>query len=102
QQVNPLALPGFSLPPGQNGLFRLSGQGSTVSQSAIHVPGLPDTSGRSSPQKYLIETNPALTDLKQFMSSDYLLSHLGYDPQTSATRLGDGFYEQKLIQQAVT
>ncbi|WP_040063016.1 adhesin, partial [Pseudomonas batumici] len=27
QQVNPLALPGFSLPTGQNGLFRLSGQG---------------------------------------------------------------------------
>ncbi|RRV03627.1 hypothetical protein EGJ27_24615, partial [Pseudomonas sp. v388] len=26
QQVNPLALPGFSLPTGQNGLFRLSSQ----------------------------------------------------------------------------
>ncbi|MGH8354674.1 MAG: hemagglutinin, partial [Pseudomonas sp.] len=26
QQVNPLSLPGFSLPQGQNGLFRLSGQ----------------------------------------------------------------------------
>ncbi|TVT79327.1 filamentous hemagglutinin N-terminal domain-containing protein, partial [Pseudomonas sp. H3(2019)] len=30
QQVNPLALPGFSLPTGQNGLFRLSGQGSST------------------------------------------------------------------------
>ncbi|MEO6676301.1 MAG: hemagglutinin, partial [Pseudomonas sp.] len=30
QQVNPIALPGFSLPTGQNGLFRLSGQGSST------------------------------------------------------------------------
>ncbi|NWA10194.1 hemagglutinin repeat-containing protein [Pseudomonas gingeri] len=102
QQVNPVSLPGFSLPVGDNGLFRLSGQTSTTNQPSVHVPGLPDTSARSSPQKYLIETNPVLTDLKQFMSSDYLLSNLGYDPQTSAKRLGDGFYEQKLIQQAVT
>jgi len=65
------------------------------------VQGLPDMSARSNPQKYLVETNPVLTDLKQFMSSDYLLSGLGYNPDTSAKRLGDGFYEQKLIQQAV-
>lgn len=186
QQVNPLALPGFSLPTGQNGLFRLSGQGSStpvtsgpqswsmgggsvttaqreqplpvgqareiqlgavaqpsassvalnpitrqannldVNASAIdasmpnatspsgpglpnrttaitvnRVQGLPANSGQSKPQKYLIETNPALTDLKQFMSSDYLLSNLGYDPDNSAKRLGDGLYEQRLIQQAV-
>ncbi|MGE7964651.1 hemagglutinin repeat-containing protein [Pseudomonas sp. NPDC089918] len=35
------------------------------------------------------------------MSSDYLLSNLGYDPDTSAKRLGDGLFEQRLIQQAV-
>lgn len=35
------------------------------------------------------------------MSSDYLLSNPGYDPDQSAKRLGDGFYEQTLIQQAV-
>ncbi len=189
QQVNPLALPGFSLPTGQNGLFRLSSEaGSTAAggpqswsmagaslglaqrqqplplmqgsdiraadaslatasstalstaeraQAAIagpasavdthlggssavddsitqatalngqepltieRVQGLPDSSVRSNPHKYLIETNPVLTDLKQFMSSDYLLENLGYDPDDSAKRLGDGFYEQKLIQQAV-
>ena len=36
------------------------------------------------------------------MSSDYLLEKLGYDPDQSAKRLGDGLYEQRLIQQAVT
>jgi filamentous hemagglutinin len=72
-----------------------------TSQTITRVQGLPDTSFKSNPQKYLIETNPVLTDLKQFMSSDYLLENLGYDPDQSAKRLGDGFYEQKLIQEAV-
>ncbi|KIH82807.1 putative large exoprotein involved in heme utilization or adhesion of ShlA/HecA/FhaA family [Pseudomonas batumici] len=73
----------------------------TGTPTLARVQGLPDMSVKSNPQKYLVETNPVLTDLKQFMSSDYLLSGLGYNPDTSAKRLGDGFYEQKLIQQAV-
>ncbi|MCL6703960.1 DUF637 domain-containing protein [Pseudomonas sp. T1.Ur] len=104
QQVDPLALPGFDLPTGQNGLFRMSGDGSTTptqSTGLTQVRGLPDRSFQANPQKYLIETNPALTDMRRFMSSDYLLSNLGYDPDTAAKRLGDGFYEQRLIQQAV-
>ncbi|WP_330210751.1 two-partner secretion domain-containing protein [Pseudomonas sp. AM4(2022)] len=203
QQVNPLALPGFHLPTGQNGLFRLSeqssstpvtvgpqswsmggaevsvtqreqvvpiAQGRQVQLSAVpqvsvstmdqihvaeqaggivapieninvaavesvasdgvlperavasgvtqlaplgalatqvdtqtinRVQGLPFSTFVSQPNKYLIETNPALTDLKQFMSSDYLLSKLGYNPDDSWKRLGDGLYEQRLIQQAV-
>ncbi|WP_350023461.1 hemagglutinin repeat-containing protein [Pseudomonas protegens] len=101
QQVNPLALPGFSLPAGQNGLFRLSGQSSSATPAPAQIAGLPDAANLTRPHKYLIETNPVLTDLKQFMSSDYLLSSLGYNPDDSAKRLGDGFYEQKLIQQAV-
>lgn len=195
QQVNPLSLPGFSLPTGENGLFRLSGQGSsstaasntgpaptwTVGNVAVNakdhlvaatsggprnlfidapapvsdstravdtfhrnpsmvqavastvdvkvpegsdgsgmpsrgndmkesidtrpvtrVTGLPDTTAPSNPHKYLIETNPVLIELKSFMSSDYLLEKLGFDPDQSAKRLGDGLYEQRLIQQAVT
>ncbi|SDB51338.1 hemagglutinin repeat-containing protein [Pseudomonas sp. NFACC13-1] len=104
QQVDPLALPGFDLPTGQNGLFRMSGEGSTTPTQAsglTQVRGLPDRSFQANPQKYLIETNPALTDMRRFMSSDYLLTNLGYDPDIAAKRLGDGFYEQRLIQQAV-
>ncbi|MDP9525832.1 two-partner secretion domain-containing protein [Pseudomonas protegens] len=102
-QVDPTALPGFSLPVGQNGLFRLNAQdtsGAAVSHIA-GVQGIPNSVTAVKPPKYLIETNPALTDLKQFMSSDYLLTRLGYDPDTSAKRLGDGLYEQRLVQQAV-
>ncbi|MGR6739146.1 hemagglutinin repeat-containing protein, partial [Pseudomonas chlororaphis] len=72
-----------------------------ATQTVAQVQGLPDISFKTNPQKYLIETNPVLTELKQFMSSDYLLANLGYDPDESQKRLGDGFYEQKLIQQAV-
>ena len=102
-QVDPTALPGFSLPAGQNGLFRLNAQdtsGTAVSHIA-GVQGVPNSVTALKPPKYLIETNPALTDLKQFMSSDYLLTRLGYDLDTSAKRLGDGLYEQRLVQQAV-
>ncbi|WP_052915331.1 two-partner secretion domain-containing protein [Pseudomonas brassicacearum] len=184
QQINPLTLPGFSLPTGQNGLFRLSGQGSSnasaspapavpqnwtignasvsasdrstvapianvrdiqvtdvtplsasdrqlqllngdnaggsafqvtspagggsagtptppTSQTLARVTGLPSATVTSKPHKYLIETNPVLTNLKSFTSSDYLLTKLGYDPDISAKRLGDGLFEQRLIQQAV-
>ncbi|BDB16972.1 hypothetical protein cym2001_03370 [Pseudomonas sp. CYM-20-01] len=93
QQVNPLGLPGFDLPTGENGLFHLS--------DSDGAKGLPTSQFAANPHKYLIETNPLLTDMRQFMSSDYMLSKLGYDPDTAQKRLGDGFYEQRLIQQAV-
>ena len=157
RQVNPLALPGFSLPLGGGGLFRLSSQeaqsvGTSIvngavatnalvassvsigsSQKAIENTGvsgkswslqsghspvdmisidadalavvgvrdLPSTSALSVRHKYLIETNPALTDLKQFVGSDYLLGNLGYDPDQAQKRLGDGLYEQRLIREAI-
>ncbi|WP_165497002.1 hemagglutinin repeat-containing protein [Phytopseudomonas dryadis] len=200
QQVNPLTLPGFSLPMGQNGLFRLSGQGGSDSQvrdanssqgwslsdvsldltqreaagtgtqvGTVHLgelqaggaqlqagdreqaSGLPGQSGglqlgaqpsssvtdglqtvglpdaraagvqvpgidlennvshaqgtvvtqASQPHRYLIETNPALTELNRFLSSDYMLDQLGYDPDQAQKRLGDGLYEQRLIREAI-
>ena len=72
-----------------------------ASQTINRVQGFTPIAPKSQPHKYLIETNPVLTDLKQFMSSDYLLAGLGYNPDESAKRLGDGLYEQRLIQQAV-
>ncbi|SEU13937.1 filamentous hemagglutinin, partial [Pseudomonas graminis] len=49
-------------------------------QTVARVQGLPSTAATARTGKYLIETNPVLTDLKQFMSSDYLLAGLGYNP----------------------
>ncbi|MEE1937635.1 hemagglutinin repeat-containing protein [Pseudomonas sp. 148P] len=74
---------------------------SAAVQTITRVEGLPSSTFISQPHKYLVETNPVLTELKQFMSSDYLLAGLGYNPDDSAKRLGDGFYEQRLVQQAI-
>ncbi|MCE5180969.1 MAG: filamentous hemagglutinin N-terminal domain-containing protein, partial [Betaproteobacteria bacterium] len=46
---------------------------------------------------YLIETDPRFANYNTFISSDYMLSRLNLDPQLTQKRLGDGFYEQKLI-----
>lgn len=80
QAVDPVNLPGFDLPQGTNGLFQVSNN-----------PSHP----------YLVETNPRFADLKTFLSSDYLLNALGYEPDQSMRRLGDGLYEQRLIREAV-
>ncbi len=51
---------------------------------------------------YLIETDPKFTNYKNFISSDYMLSRLGVDPMAIQKRLGDGYYEQTLINQQIT
>ncbi|MDF0731602.1 DUF637 domain-containing protein [Pseudomonas entomophila] len=78
--VDPTALPSFRLPQGEYGLF-VRNQGSNA--------------------RYLIETNPELTDLGLFMASDYLLGHLGFDADQAWRRLGDGRYETRLVADSV-
>jgi filamentous hemagglutinin len=100
QQVNPLTLPGFTLPDGQQGLFRLVQTPAGSAPQSIAPAGVnaPSAGGH----RYLIETNPALTNLGQFLGSDYLLGQLGLDPDQTLKRLGDGLYEQRLMRDAVT
>lgn len=50
---------------------------------------------------YLVETDPAFASYRDWLSSDYLLDALRYDPDTVAKRLGDGFYEQRLVREQV-
>ncbi|WP_374979210.1 hemagglutinin repeat-containing protein [Pseudomonas solani] len=71
-------------------------------QSVARVQELPATGIAPQPHRYLIETNPELTQLRQFLSSDYLLGLLGYDPDKAQKRLGDGLYEQRLVREAIT
>ena len=80
QPVDPLSLPGFSLPQGPGGLFHVNSD-----------PGHP----------YLVESDPRFANLGNFLNSDYLLSRLGLDTDVAQRRLGDGLYEQRLIREAV-
>ncbi|GAB2895410.1 hemagglutinin repeat-containing protein [Paraburkholderia jirisanensis] len=50
---------------------------------------------------YLIETNPAFTNQQQWLSSDYYFQQMGMNPGQIQLRLGDGFYEQKLVQDQI-
>ena len=50
---------------------------------------------------YLIETDPAFTNYRQWLASDYLLRQLAIDPATLQKRLGDGFYEQQRVREQV-
>ncbi|MGK8206061.1 hemagglutinin repeat-containing protein [Burkholderia cenocepacia] len=51
---------------------------------------------------YVIETNPAFTNQKNFISSDYFFGQLGVDLTHIPKRLGDGFYEQQLVRNEIT
>ncbi|BBF85945.1 putative large exoprotein [Aquitalea magnusonii] len=50
---------------------------------------------------YLIETDPRFTQYSNFISSDYMLQQLGFDPNVIQKRLGDGYYEQKLVKDQI-
>ncbi|WP_309545060.1 hemagglutinin repeat-containing protein, partial [Xanthomonas arboricola] len=53
-------------------------------------------------RRYLIETDPRFVNYDNFISSDFLLDKLGVDPEWTQTRLGDGFYEQRLVLDQIT
>ena len=47
--------------------------------------------------KYVFETRPQFANHGNWVSSDYLLKALDMDPATTQKRLGDGFYEQRMV-----
>lgn len=50
---------------------------------------------------YLVETDPRFANYRNWLGSDYLLNAMGFDANSVQKRLGDGFYEQKLIREQV-
>lgn len=48
---------------------------------------------------FLVVTDSRFTDRSQFLSSDYLLQQVGYDPGQVHKRLGDGYYEQRVVRE---
>lgn len=49
----------------------------------------------------LIETDPAFTNRKNFLSSQFMIDALANNPERRFKRLGDGFYEQQLINEQI-
>uniref|UniRef100_UPI0036D8AD97 two-partner secretion domain-containing protein n=1 Tax=Photorhabdus sp. RM322S TaxID=3342825 RepID=UPI0036D8AD97 len=51
---------------------------------------------------YLVETDPKFTQYKPWLGSDYMRQQLTHDPALVHKRLGDGFYEQRLVRDQIT
>jgi filamentous hemagglutinin len=51
---------------------------------------------------FLVETDPRFTNKKQWLGSDYMMRAFVSDPDNAQKRLGDGFYEQRLIREQIT
>ncbi len=63
--------------------------------ATLDLGGLFQFAGASS--QVLVQADPRFNDYDTFLSSDYFLDKLGYDPSRVQRRLGDGLYEQQLI-----
>ena len=75
---------------------------STVNAPAISLPNNALFQLRiGAPAGYLVETDPEFTQQRTWLGSDYMLTALSHDPATQTQRLGDGFYEQKLVREQV-
>jgi filamentous hemagglutinin len=55
----------------------------------------------SASAKVLVETDERFTNHRRYVNSDYYLAQLGLDPEASLKRLGDGFYEQQVVNQQI-
>lgn len=91
-----------SLPGGQR--IEIAGNtDATVIRSQVPDTTLPENSLFSTlpsvSGSYLIETDPRYTNQKTWLSSDFMLSQLQSDPDITQKRLGDGFYEQRLVRE---
>ena len=50
---------------------------------------------------YLVETDPRFVNQKQWLSSDYMQNALTSDSSLIMKRLGDGYYEQRLVRDQI-
>ena len=74
-------------------------------RSSDSAPTLPNSSlygtNPDSNADYLIETDPAFANYKNWLSSGYMLDRLQLDPTITQKRLGDGYYEQQYIRDQI-
>ena len=55
----------------------------------------------NAPKGYVIETDPRFANKQKWLSSDYMFNALRYDPNNMLKRLGDGFYELRLVNEQI-
>ena len=77
-------------------------QGFTSVNTPTKVPTSSLYSINSDPDSSaLVQTDPRFTNQRAWLSSDYMTAQIALDPSVTQKRLGDGFYEQRLIREQV-
>ena len=72
-----------------------------VDTTAIQLPGSSFFIVNPDSPHYLVETDPRFTNYRQWLGSDYMLRQLGLNQDNIHKRLGDGFYEQRLLREQI-
>ena len=72
--------------------------GATVDTSVLAMMSQLSTNPNTT---YAMETDPNFTNRRTFLSSDYVINRLQLNPMRTQKRLGDGYYEQQLVMQAI-
>ncbi|MCT4716623.1 hemagglutinin repeat-containing protein [Enterobacteriaceae bacterium H18W14] len=83
--------------------------GNNSSQTVVRITGpntqLPDNSlFKTHPEPdaaYLVETDPRFTNNKRWLGSDYMQNAFSMSHDNMHKRLGDGYYEQRLIREQI-
>ena len=82
-----------------------SGAENGVIRAIVPDTRLPDTSlfntRPASDAHYLIETDPRFTNNKQWLGSDYMQDAFSRNHDNMHKRLGDGYYEQRLVREQI-
>ncbi|HIF3107560.1 TPA: hemagglutinin repeat-containing protein [Salmonella enterica] len=103
QSVSPLIIPAgqhftLTLPPE-------NGHGDTEIRLMTPDIRLPDNSlfavHPETSSHWLVETDPRFTQKKQWLGTDYMQQALATSPDRIMKRIGDGYYEQKLVREQV-
>ncbi|MDO5640378.1 MAG: hemagglutinin repeat-containing protein [Neisseria sp.] len=66
-----------------------------------NLPGSSLFSVNAQSGSYLIETDPRFANYHRWLGSDYMLAALKIDPADMHKRLGDGYYEQRLVNEQI-
>ncbi|MBI5784588.1 MAG: DUF637 domain-containing protein [Rhodocyclales bacterium] len=72
-----------------------AGSGTQVPDSSLYSLNADPTAA------YLVASDPRLINYRNWLSSDYLLANRAPDPRVTEKRLGDGFYEQRLLREQI-
>lgn len=102
QQLNITAANLFNIDQARStGLTSALGALPSVASAPLTLPRSAMLHLASPSTGYLVESDPRFTNYASWLGSDYMLAAIAHNPATTLKRLGDGFYEQRLIREQV-